>query len=81
MLERSAVGIKAFATGSNYDNGLRREIQDLTELCFLFPDGFFRNLTFPDIQDRAFLTEFWVSPGNVPGCCVARLLMMFVLSF
>src|SRR5258708_8531984 len=53
VIERSAVGIKTFATGSNYDNGLRCEIQDLTELCFLFPDSFFRNLTFRDIQDRA----------------------------
>ena len=34
----SAVGVKAFTIRSEYRNKLRRQVQNLPELCFLLPD-------------------------------------------
>src|SRR6266478_222609 len=53
VIERNAVGIKTFTTGSIYPHLLRREVQNLPELCFLPADPFFRDSTLRDIHYRA----------------------------
>jgi hypothetical protein len=53
VIERDAVGVKTFATGSKYGNLLRREVQHLTELHFLLADFFFCNFALFDFNTRA----------------------------
>src|SRR5229473_109785 len=52
VIERNAVGIKTFTTGSIYPHLLGREVQHLPELCFLPPDPFFGSLTLGDVRHR-----------------------------
>src|SRR5260370_6072134 len=53
VIERNAVGIKTFATRSEYSNKLRNEVDYLTELCFLFPDLSFCPLAVFNVGDDA----------------------------
>src|SRR4051794_9480502 len=53
IIERNAVGIKTFTIGSQYGNLLRREVQHLPELHFLFPDLFLRRLALSDVDHGA----------------------------
>jgi hypothetical protein len=55
VIERNAVGIKTFTTGSIYPNLLRNEVDYLTELRFLLADLVFRSLAVFDIRQ-----------GNIP---------------
>src|SRR5258706_3163237 len=41
VIEPNAVGIKTFATRSEYSNKLRNEVQNLPEFCLLFADFVF----------------------------------------
>src|SRR6266478_6675902 len=52
VIERNAVGIKTFTTGSIDPHLLGREVQNLPELCFLPPDPFFGSLALGDIRHR-----------------------------
>src|SRR5471032_1479923 len=47
------VGIETFAVGSVYRNELRREVQHLTELRFLYPDLFLGRLAPGDVGHGA----------------------------
>src|ERR1700733_13202397 len=53
VIERIAVGIKTFTSGSNNRNLLRREVQHLTELHFLLPDLFLGLLALRDVDHSA----------------------------
>src|SRR5258708_19537392 len=53
VIEQEAVGVKTFVTGSEYSNKLWREVDYLTELCFLFPDLSFCRLAIFDVSDDA----------------------------
>src|SRR6185295_14804208 len=50
VVERNAVGIKTFASGSKYGNLLRREVHYLPELHFLLPDLRVGRLALSDID-------------------------------
>jgi len=52
VIERNAVGIKTFTTGSKYGNVLRREVQHLTELHFLVADLSFSRIALGDVSHR-----------------------------
>src|SRR4029077_9604367 len=52
VIERNAVGIKTLTTGAINPNLLRREVQNLPELCFLPPNPFFGSLTLGDVRHR-----------------------------
>src|SRR5260370_11555776 len=52
VIERNAVGIKTFTTGSIYPHLLGREVQNLPELCFLPADPFFGSLALGDVRHR-----------------------------
>src|SRR5713226_9263536 len=52
VIERNAVGIKTFATRSEYSNKLRNEVDYLTELCFLFPDLSFCRLAIFNVRKQ-----------------------------
>ena len=53
VIERNAVGIKTFTTGSKYRNLLGREVQHLTELHFLLPDLFLGRLALRHVDHSA----------------------------
>src|SRR5258708_1310823 len=53
VIERSAIGVKAFATGSEYRYMLRREVKDLPKPCFLFAAFVFGPLAIFDVGDDA----------------------------
>ena len=53
VIEPNAVGIKTFATRSEYGDKLRNEVQNLPELCLLFADFFFCSLALFDINTCA----------------------------
>ena len=48
-IEPNAVGIKTFATRSEYPNNLGKEVQHLTEFHFVSPDLAFRQLYRGDV--------------------------------
>src|SRR5471032_738923 len=52
VVKCNMVGIETFAVGSVYRNKLRREVQHLTELCFLYPDLFLGRLALGDVGHR-----------------------------
>src|SRR6266403_420947 len=52
VIERNAVSIKTFTTGSIYPHLLGREVQNLPELCFLPADPFFGSLSLGDVRHR-----------------------------
>src|SRR5438132_1359759 len=52
VIERNAVGIKTFTTGSTYRNLLGREVHHLTELQFPLPDLFLGPLLFAQVEDE-----------------------------
>src|SRR5712692_4970523 len=53
VVERNAVGIKTFTTGTKHGNLLRREVHYLPELHFLLPDLFLGPLALDDVDDSA----------------------------
>src|SRR5258705_11940531 len=53
VIEPNAVGIKTFATRSEYTNNLRNEVNYLTELRFLLADLVVRPLAIFDVRDDA----------------------------
>src|SRR5882724_10878350 len=53
VVEPNAVGIKTFATRSEYSNKLRNEVDYLTELRFLLADLVFRPLALGNVLDRS----------------------------
>src|SRR6266436_7345688 len=53
VIERDAVYKETFAVGTEYTNKLWREVDYLTELCFLFPDLSFSRLAIFDVGDDA----------------------------
>jgi hypothetical protein len=57
VIEPNAVGIKTFATRSEYSNKLRNEVDYLTELGLLFADLVFRPLAIFDVGDDAILFD------------------------
>src|SRR5580704_12143857 len=57
VLERKLIRIDETGIGRKHVNVLRREIQHLSKLCFLFPDLFFGTL-----QSDVFLLQFLLSP-------------------
>src|SRR5580704_16798266 len=52
VFEPNAVGIETIATGSEYSNKLRNEVDYLTELRFLLADLVFRSLAISNVLDR-----------------------------
>src|SRR5579863_82619 len=63
IIKCNSVGIETFAIGSVYRNKLRREIQQLPQLCLLFADFVFRPLPI-----------FNVGEDTVPSDDVASLI-------
>src|SRR6266568_2142134 len=53
VVERNAVGIETLAVGSVYRNKLRRQVQNLPQLCLLLPHLFFGSLALGDVDDSA----------------------------
>src|SRR5258708_24205630 len=60
VLERKLIRIDETGIARKHVNVLRREIQHLSKLCFLFPDLFFGSL-----QSGVFLLQFLLSPHAV----------------
>src|SRR5580704_13937896 len=52
VVKCNVIEVETFAFGSVHPNQLRREVQYLTELCFLFPDLFLSRLALGDIGHR-----------------------------
>src|SRR5471030_1458401 len=50
--QSNMIGIETFAVRSIDRNQLRREVQHLTEICFLYPDLFLGRLALGDVGHR-----------------------------
>ena len=48
IFERCVIGVESASIRRKYTDVLRRQIQNLPKLCFLFADFFFRNFAFLD---------------------------------
>ena len=53
IFERCVIGVEPASIGRKYTDVLRRQIQNLPKLCFLFADFFFRNFALFDFYSRA----------------------------
>src|SRR5258705_1354302 len=53
IFERCVIGVESGSIRSTCPHVLRREVQNLPNLCFLFADLFFRNFALLDIYTRA----------------------------
>jgi hypothetical protein len=52
VIEEDAVGVKWFTVRPVYRNMLRRKVQNLPKVCFLFADFVFRQLAISNVLDR-----------------------------
>ena len=53
IFERCVIGVESASIRRIYSDVLRRQIQNLPKLCFLFADFFFRNFALLDFYTRA----------------------------
>src|SRR5882762_9510454 len=62
IFERCVIGVESASIRRKYTDVLRREVQNLPEICFLFADFFFRNFALFDFYTRSIpfddLSEF-----------------------
>ena len=52
VFERGVIQIETLTRGSKYPDELRAEVQDLPELCFLFPALFLGAPMFAQVEDE-----------------------------